>query len=68
MLFGLKGSEKSSLIDYMCNYFYGAKFDGERYKIANEVRLPLLVVLTFHFSGGDQHCRYSPKMLGSYIF
>lgn len=37
LLVGPTGSNKSNLIDCMCNYFYGAKFDGTRYKIADEV-------------------------------
>ncbi|KAL3990235.1 hypothetical protein ACH3XW_30925 [Acanthocheilonema viteae] len=37
LLIGSTGSNKSNLIDCMCNYFYGAKFDGIRYKIANEI-------------------------------
>uniref|UniRef100_A0A0R3RSC8 RNA polymerase II-associated factor 1 homolog n=1 Tax=Elaeophora elaphi TaxID=1147741 RepID=A0A0R3RSC8_9BILA len=37
LLVGPTGSNKSNLIDCMCNYFYGAKFDGVRYKIADEI-------------------------------
>ncbi|CAG9538767.1 unnamed protein product [Cercopithifilaria johnstoni] len=37
LLVGLTGSNKSNLIDCMCNYFYGAKFDGVQYKIADEI-------------------------------
>ncbi|MCP9262898.1 hypothetical protein DINM_006269 [Dirofilaria immitis] len=37
LLIGPIGSNKSSLIDCMCNYFYGAKFDDIRYKIADEI-------------------------------
>ncbi|KAK6112383.1 hypothetical protein QQG55_47475 [Brugia pahangi] len=37
LLVGPIGSNKSNLIDCMCNYFYGAKFDGARYKIADEI-------------------------------
>ncbi|VDO38944.1 unnamed protein product [Onchocerca flexuosa] len=37
LLVGPTGSNKSNLIDCMCNYFYGAKFDDIRYKIADEI-------------------------------
>ncbi|VDK72135.1 unnamed protein product [Litomosoides sigmodontis] len=37
LLVGGSGSNKSILIDCMCNYFYGAQFEGDRYKIANEI-------------------------------
>jgi polynucleotide 5'-kinase involved in rRNA processing len=38
VLVGPIGAGKSSLIDFLCNYFYGVRFDsGHRYKIADEV-------------------------------
>ncbi|VDM95044.1 unnamed protein product [Thelazia callipaeda] len=37
LLIGSTRNEKSRLIDCMCNYFYGARFDGKRFKIADEI-------------------------------
>ena len=38
VLLGPSSAGKSSLIDFMCNFFYGAQFLSPiRYRIANEV-------------------------------
>ncbi|KAI6192356.1 RNA polymerase II-associated factor 1-like protein [Aphelenchoides bicaudatus] len=55
VLVGPIGAGKSSLIDFLCNYFYGVSFDSEfRYKIADEIfdnTTPEKAVIKYVFNG-----------------
>ncbi|KAI6172815.1 RNA polymerase II-associated factor 1-like protein [Aphelenchoides besseyi] len=61
VLVGPIGGGKSSLIDFLCNYFYGVEFDTKhRYKIADEIfdqTTPEKAVTKYVFNGTNMPYR-----------
>uniref|UniRef100_A0A0N5AK26 RNA polymerase II-associated factor 1 homolog n=1 Tax=Syphacia muris TaxID=451379 RepID=A0A0N5AK26_9BILA len=65
LLIGPAGTGKSTFIDCLCNYYYGAKLDGKiRYKIADEIfddTTPMKAIIRYVFN--ETNLPYRPVII-----